>query len=228
MHARTQLYGNRTLANTTTARCRLTRAAGCLCQAATTRPSYAGTGRRVSNSNLVMYAVRDLSLACAVLHVQSCSVPLLTDHTLTKAHTAPAGTPVLTWPSGHINNVFQARFMPHTDNTTLVSCAADGQVGVCCQTLLRLLLALSPPCPRLHSDASSRCHSTCIMMPQHHTTRRCALRRCRPARARATSRAASWRSTTAARTGWRSTLACRGTAFTAAARTERWGEWLSL
>lgn len=41
---------------------------------------------------------------------------------------APAGSELLCWQSGHRNNVFQARFMPHTDNSVLVSCAADGQV----------------------------------------------------------------------------------------------------
>ncbi|GJP81824.1 hypothetical protein CLOP_g11944 [Closterium sp. NIES-67] len=34
----------------------------------------------------------------------------------------------LRWRSGHENNVFQARAMPHTGNKTVVSCAADGQV----------------------------------------------------------------------------------------------------
>jgi DDB1- and CUL4-associated factor 8 len=32
--------------------------------------------------------------------------------------------------SGHGGNVFQARFMPCTDDRTLVTCAADGEVGV--------------------------------------------------------------------------------------------------
>lgn len=32
--------------------------------------------------------------------------------------------------SGHVNNVFQARFMPCTDDRTIVTCAADGEVGV--------------------------------------------------------------------------------------------------
>nr|CAB3500256.1 unnamed protein product [Digitaria exilis] len=30
--------------------------------------------------------------------------------------------------SGHVNNVFQARFMPCTDDRTIVTCAADGEV----------------------------------------------------------------------------------------------------
>ncbi|CAI5497198.1 unnamed protein product [Closterium sp. Naga37s-1] len=34
----------------------------------------------------------------------------------------------LRWRSGHENNVFQARALPHTGNKTVVSCAADGQV----------------------------------------------------------------------------------------------------
>ncbi|CAI5509759.1 unnamed protein product [Closterium sp. Naga37s-1] len=34
----------------------------------------------------------------------------------------------LRWRSGHENNVFQARALPHTGNRTVVSCAADGQV----------------------------------------------------------------------------------------------------
>ncbi|CAM9888564.1 unnamed protein product, partial [Scytosiphon promiscuus] len=32
------------------------------------------------------------------------------------------------FPSGHVNNVFQARALPYTDNEKIVSCAADGQV----------------------------------------------------------------------------------------------------
>ncbi|KAI8473609.1 MAG: WD40-repeat-containing domain protein [Monoraphidium minutum] len=42
----------------------------------------------------------------------------------------PDGKERLRWDSGHRNNVFQARFMPHTGNSVLVSCAADGQVRV--------------------------------------------------------------------------------------------------
>ncbi|KAK8964857.1 hypothetical protein KSP40_PGU007015 [Platanthera guangdongensis] len=30
--------------------------------------------------------------------------------------------------SGHMNNVFQAKFMPYTDDRTMVTCAADGEV----------------------------------------------------------------------------------------------------
>ncbi|XP_057863471.1 uncharacterized protein LOC131071585 isoform X2 [Cryptomeria japonica] len=38
------------------------------------------------------------------------------------------GNKKLSFNSGHTNNVFQARIMPFTDDHTLVSCAADGQV----------------------------------------------------------------------------------------------------
>ncbi|KAE8702242.1 Transducin/WD40 repeat-like superfamily protein isoform 2 [Hibiscus syriacus] len=34
----------------------------------------------------------------------------------------------LTFQSGHVNNVFQAKIMPYSDDRTLVTCAADGQV----------------------------------------------------------------------------------------------------
>ncbi|KAL9250731.1 DDB1- and CUL4-associated factor 8-like protein [Drosera capensis] len=34
----------------------------------------------------------------------------------------------LSFHSGHSNNVFQAKFMPHTDDRSIVTCAADGQV----------------------------------------------------------------------------------------------------
>lgn len=30
--------------------------------------------------------------------------------------------------SGHHNNVFQAKFMPYSDDRSIVTCAADGQV----------------------------------------------------------------------------------------------------
>lgn len=35
---------------------------------------------------------------------------------------------VLSYPSGHIDNIFQARIMPFTDDRTIVTSAADGQV----------------------------------------------------------------------------------------------------
>ncbi|XP_017970804.1 PREDICTED: DDB1- and CUL4-associated factor 8 isoform X1 [Theobroma cacao] len=34
----------------------------------------------------------------------------------------------LSFQSGHVNNVFQAKIMPYTDDRSLVTCAADGQV----------------------------------------------------------------------------------------------------
>lgn len=40
----------------------------------------------------------------------------------------PAGTRVMSYVSGHHNNIFQARPLPHTANSTIVTCAADGQV----------------------------------------------------------------------------------------------------
>ncbi|KAK8617762.1 hypothetical protein V6N13_080668 [Hibiscus sabdariffa] len=34
----------------------------------------------------------------------------------------------LTFQSGHVNNVFQAKFMPCSDDRTMVTCAVDGQI----------------------------------------------------------------------------------------------------
>ncbi|XP_072962966.1 uncharacterized protein [Typha angustifolia] len=39
-----------------------------------------------------------------------------------------AGIVKMSFHSGHSNNVFHARFMPYTDDRTLVTCAADGEV----------------------------------------------------------------------------------------------------
>ncbi|KAI0489060.1 hypothetical protein KFK09_028901 [Dendrobium nobile] len=39
-----------------------------------------------------------------------------------------SGTVKLSFHSGHGNNVFQAKFMPYTDDRIIVSCAADGEV----------------------------------------------------------------------------------------------------
>ncbi|XP_017701149.2 DDB1- and CUL4-associated factor 8 isoform X2 [Phoenix dactylifera] len=39
-----------------------------------------------------------------------------------------AGLVRLSFHSGHTDNVFQARFMPYTDDQTIVTCAADGEV----------------------------------------------------------------------------------------------------
>ncbi|XP_072956809.1 uncharacterized protein [Typha angustifolia] len=39
-----------------------------------------------------------------------------------------AGLIKMSFHSGHSNNVFQARFMPYTDDRTIVTCAADGEV----------------------------------------------------------------------------------------------------
>lgn len=38
------------------------------------------------------------------------------------------GKTVLSFHSGHDDYVFQAKTMPHTDNRSIVTCAADGQV----------------------------------------------------------------------------------------------------
>jgi len=38
--------------------------------------------------------------------------------------------PTITYYSGHNSNVFQTKFMPHTNNSTVVTCARDGQVRV--------------------------------------------------------------------------------------------------
>jgi WD40 repeat protein len=37
--------------------------------------------------------------------------------------------------SGHGSNVFQARFMPGTDDRTIVTCGADGEVGMLASAL---------------------------------------------------------------------------------------------
>ncbi|KAG6572132.1 DDB1- and CUL4-associated factor 8 [Cucurbita argyrosperma subsp. argyrosperma] len=39
-----------------------------------------------------------------------------------------AGKVKISFQSGHNNNVFQAKFMPYTDDRSIVTCAADGQV----------------------------------------------------------------------------------------------------
>lgn len=58
------------------------------------------------------------------------------------------GSVKLEFHSGHDANVFQARFMPCTDDRTLVTCAADGEVG----------LSMFPFCPALidHINWNSR------------------------------------------------------------------------
>ena len=38
--------------------------------------------------------------------------------------------PVMTYDSGHSSNVFQTKFMPYTNNSTVVTCARDGQIRV--------------------------------------------------------------------------------------------------
>lgn len=38
------------------------------------------------------------------------------------------GYTMLSFHSGHVNNVFQAKIMPHSDDRSIVTCAADGQV----------------------------------------------------------------------------------------------------
>ena len=42
-----------------------------------------------------------------------------------------AKKPLVEIDSGHRNNVFQAKFMPNCDDTTIVSAARDGQVCIC-------------------------------------------------------------------------------------------------
>lgn len=44
----------------------------------------------------------------------------------------------LSFPTGHNGNVFQAKIMPFTDERSIVTCAADGQV--CVYSFLRLLV----------------------------------------------------------------------------------------
>lgn len=51
-----------------------------------------------------------------------------------------SGCAKLAFHSGHNNNVFQAKFMPFSDDRSIVTCAADGQVcnlfflGYCCRS----------------------------------------------------------------------------------------------
>lgn len=40
------------------------------------------------------------------------------------------GNSKLCFQSGHHNNVFQAKIMPYTDDRSIVTCAADGQVYI--------------------------------------------------------------------------------------------------
>lgn len=39
-----------------------------------------------------------------------------------------SGQVKLSFHSGHANNVFQAKFMPYSEDRSIVTCAADGQV----------------------------------------------------------------------------------------------------
>ena len=47
-------------------------------------------------------------------------------------HTHVSGHPRLKFIPGHRNNIFQAKVLPQTNNKTIVSCAADGQVSHTC------------------------------------------------------------------------------------------------
>lgn len=52
-----------------------------------------------------------------------------------------SGQTKLSFHSGHSNNVFQAKIMPHSDDRSIVTCAADGQVyllPLCCHHLSEL------------------------------------------------------------------------------------------
>lgn len=42
----------------------------------------------------------------------------------------PTKSPVITYNSGHRNNIFQAKFMPNCGDTSVVSTARDGQVRI--------------------------------------------------------------------------------------------------
>jgi len=56
------------------------------------------------------------------------------------------GSVKLSFHSGHSNNVFQAKIMPHSDDRSIVTCAADGQVSLLCQFLhfvIRISLGVS-------------------------------------------------------------------------------------
>ncbi|KAJ0786962.1 putative transcription factor WD40-like family [Helianthus annuus] len=45
---------------------------------------------------------------------------------------------VCSYASGHVDNIFQARIMPFTDDTKIITSAADGQVSFLCK-FLRIL-----------------------------------------------------------------------------------------
>jgi len=52
----------------------------------------------------------------------------------------------LSFHSGHTNNVFQAKIMPHSEDRSIVTCAADGQVSAFCQffqIVIRFCLSVS-------------------------------------------------------------------------------------
>lgn len=48
----------------------------------------------------------------------------------------------LSFHSGHHNNVFQAKIMPYTDDRSIITCAADGQVVSFSQPIENILFAV--------------------------------------------------------------------------------------
>ena len=60
------------------------------------------------------------------------------------------GSRTLTYPSGHCENVFQTKFMPFTDDRTIITSGADGQVCVCFKIIYSIVdlnhLVLIPFC----------------------------------------------------------------------------------
>jgi len=56
------------------------------------------------------------------------------------------GRDKLSFRSGHDNNVFQANFMPFSDDRTIITCAADGEVNkIKCNKKNSLFLCRIPP-----------------------------------------------------------------------------------
>lgn len=59
--------------------------------------------------------------------------------------TRRAGRQHFSWEPGHRNNIFQAKVIPSTNDRTIVSCAADGQVrGWKAQVYAAMHLAFQP------------------------------------------------------------------------------------
>ena len=66
-------------------------------------------------------------------------------------HGLSTGEAALRFHSGHRNNVFQAKTLPHSADKTIVTCAADGQVDFPAKSQQHLFAAaLDMICTVLH------------------------------------------------------------------------------